>query len=495
MPESDDNVTSARASRRSDKKSNAAGLIAGRVAPHSVEAEEALIACCIIDAADTLPLCQEKGLRAEAFYRPAHQIIFQVIESMERASGGGSVDNITLANSLSGRLLGTLPGHERDPDAGKNLFEYIGGYELLNRITSRIESTVHARHWLDIVFEKWVLRRLIRAATGVVDGCYTNEGQLDTFIDNVEQEIFKISQDRVKDGAEPLSKSVATASALISKLMDGEGDSMGVMTGYRDLDGKTFGLHRGEMIVLAARPSMGKTSLAMNIAESAAMPKKGDPATVLVFSLEMSSDQLAMRMLCRRARVNLHRVRDRTVSKEEVRRLNEVANELKNAPMWIDDVNHLTILELRAKARRIQSRLAMDKGKLGLIVIDYLQLISGMGDSRTPREQQISEISRGLKGLAKELDLPVLVLSQLNRESEKDNRPPRLSDLRESGAIEQDADVVLLLAKDSQSSDKASVPSGTRKVELIIAKQRNGAVGSVPLTFVPEYTSFENYSE
>jgi replicative DNA helicase len=193
--------------------------------------------------------------------------------------------------------------------------------------------------------------------------------------------------------------------------------------------------------------------------------------------------------------VNLHRVRDRTVSKEEVRRLNEVANELKNAPMWIDDVNHLTILELRAKARRIQSRLAMDKGKLGLIVIDYLQLISGMGDSRTPREQQISEISRGLKGLAKELDLPVLVLSQLNRESEKDNRPPRLSDLRESGAIEQDADVVLLLAKDSQSSDKASVPSGTRKVELIIAKQRNGAVGSVPLTFVPEYTSFENYSE
>ena len=492
MPPSEDTEKHTRSPKGQGGRAGSDAFIS-KAAPHNIDAEEALLACCIIDAAETLTLCHEKGMRAEAFYRPAHQILFSVIETMQNQSSG--VDQIALVNSLSGRTLGSLPGHERDPDADKNLFEYIGGHAVLNRITSRIESTIHAKLWLDIVFEKWVLRRLIKAATNVVEGCYTNEGELDNFIDTVEQEIFKISQDRVTDAAVPISKSVDDASALISRIMSGE-SSAGVLTGYKDLDRMMFGLHKGEMIVLAARPSMGKTSLAMNIAEYAALPKHGDVARVLVFSLEMGADQLAMRMLCRRARVNMRRVRDATLSKDDIRNLTVTASELKGAPLWIDDAGHITILELRAKARRMQSRLAREgKEHLGLIVIDYLQLISGMGDARTPREQQISEISRGLKSLAKELEVPVLVLSQLNREAEKENRQPRLSDLRESGSIEQDADVVLLLAKDKESDDKSSVPSGTRKIELIVAKQRNGPVGSVDLTFIPEYTSFENFTE
>ena len=492
MQQPDESEAGARSAKRTGAR-DTVGSPAVRTAPHNIDAEEALLACCIIDPSETLSLCQERGLRGDAFYRPAHHILYDVIETMQR--NGVGVDQITLADALSGRTLGTMPGWERNPDADKNLFEYIGGHALLNRITSRIESTVNARHWLEIVFEKWVLRRLIKASTETVEGCYTNEGELDVFIDNVEQEIFRISEDRVTDAAIPIGKSVDDASALISRIMSGE-SSAGVLTGYKDIDRMTFGLHKGEMIVLAARPSMGKTSLAMNVAEYAALPKSGNPSRVLVYSLEMGADQLAMRMLCRRARVNMRRVRDGTLSKDDQRNIASAASELKKAPLWVDDAGHTTILELRAKARRMQSRLMREgKERLGLIVIDYLQLISGIGDSRTPREQQIAEISRGLKSLAKELELPVLVLSQLNREAEKENSPPRLSDLRESGSIEQDADVVLLLAKDKESDDKTSVPSGTRKVELIVAKQRNGPVGSVSLTFIPEYTSFENFTE
>jgi replicative DNA helicase len=488
MPQAEDTHARVRADGQSKTD---AGLLLGRSAPHNIDAEEALLACCVIDPAETLSLCHEKGVRPESFYRPAHQIIFQIIEEMQRESVG--IDQITLLDRLAGRTVGTMPGREKDPDAGRNLLEHIGGIPALNHITARIESTVHMAHWLDIVVEKHVLRRLISAATSVVENCYTNEGQLDQFIDTVEHEIFQISQDRVSDSAEHLSKALDEATILIGKIMAGS-TGQGVLTGYKDLDGMTFGLHKGEMIVLAARPSMGKTSLAMNIAEHAVMPRTGEGAPTLVFSLEMGADQLAMRMLCRRARVNMKRIRDRMLRDDESRNLTRTANDMKRAPLWIDDAGHVSILELRAKARRMQSRLSRDKQRLGLIVIDYLQLISGT-DSRVQREQQIAEISRGLKSLAKELEVPVLVLSQLNREAEKENRQPRLSDLRESGSIEQDADVVLLLAKDKESDDKASVPSGTRKVNLIIAKQRNGPVGTVDLTFVPEYTSFENFTD
>jgi replicative DNA helicase len=243
------------------------------------------------------------------------------------------------------------------------------------------------------------------------------------------------------------------------------------------------------MIVLAARPSMGKTSLALNIAEAAVIPKKGDPVPTLVFSLEMSASQLALRMLCSRAKVNIKLLREGMLPKQgpEQQRLVDVADELSKSPLFIDDSSHLTIMELRAKARRLYSRY-----KLGMIVVDYLQLISS-ADPQTPREQQVAEISRGMKAMAKELDLPVLVLSQLNRSSEKENRAPRLSDLRESGSIEQDADVVLMLARPKDADERFQTAADA--ADLIVAKQRNGPVGELKLTFLKDTTRFENYAQ
>jgi replicative DNA helicase len=252
----------------------------------------------------------------------------------------------------------------------------------------------------------------------------------------------------------------------------------------------TFGFQKAEMIVLAARPSMGKTSLALNIAEAAALPHRGQPVPTLIFSLEMSSAQLALRMLCSRARVNIKLLREGLLPKhgaEEHRLLVEVADELSKSPLFIDDSSHLSIMELRAKARRLYSR-----HQLGLIVVDYLQLLSPI-DPMMPREQQVAEMSRGLKAMAKELDLPVLVLSQLNRSSEKENRAPRLSDLRESGSIEQDADVVLMLARPKDSDERFQTAADA--ADLVVAKQRNGPVGQLQLTFLRDITRFENFAQ
>jgi replicative DNA helicase len=269
-----------------------------------------------------------------------------------------------------------------------------------------------------------------------------------------------------------------------------KGELTGVTSGFKDLDAMTFGFQKAEMIIIAARPSMGKTSFALNIAEAAAMPRsaKTEPVPVLIFSLEMSASQLALRMLCARSRVNLKLLRDGLVSRDghEVNALGQAAEEFKKAPILVDDSSNLTIMELRAKARRIYAR-----KKLGMIIVDYLQLISGT-DPRAPREQQVAEVSRGLKAMAKELDLPVLVLSQLNRSSEKENRTPRLSDLRESGSIEQDADVVLMLSRPKDADEKFQVAANA--ADLIVAKQRNGPVGDLKLTFLQEITRFENFT-
>lgn len=274
-------------------------------------------------------------------------------------------------------------------------------------------------------------------------------------------------------------------------MLQRKGELTGVSTGLIDLDKMTFGFHPQEMIVVAGRPSMGKTSLALRFTEAAVLPKLSQKAVpTLLFSLEMGADQLAMRLLCGRARVNMTKLRDGFLSADSQKDLVQTAKELKNAPLWIDDAGSLTILEMRAKARRMQSQL---NGKLGLVVIDYLQLLSGT-DSRVPREQQIAEISRGIKSMAKELKVPVVVLSQLNRESEKERRQPRLSDLRESGSIEQDADLVLLISKkkDNEEEEDGGAPVLAR--ELIVAKQRNGPVGTVPVSFVRNLARYDNYT-
>ncbi|MGB1127566.1 MAG: replicative DNA helicase [Opitutales bacterium] len=448
-----------------------------RVPPHNIEAEEGLLAACLIDGGlEVITLCIESHIQPECFFKESHALIYQAL--LELYELGDPIDEIVLFDHLQKK------GHH----------EEIGGLPAIYHIQGRIETPAHAKYYANIVHEKYLLRRLIRTSREATEACYHQQEDITVFIDKIESEIHKISSGRVTKTATPIKESLDEAVADIHALLNGKDEADGVMSGFRDLDGMTYGFHPGQMIVLAARPSVGKTSLAMNFAEHAILPDGGrEPSGVLVFSLEMTSSQLAMRLICSRARVDMKRIRDRVISKQDSADIANAVKELKSTPLWIDDVADSTILDLRAKARRIDA-----KHRLGLIVIDYLQLIRGT-DSRAPREQQIADISRGVKGLAKELNVPVVVLSQLNRESEKDNRDPRLSDLRESGSIEQDADVVFLLSRPKKRDEDESVgegglPGDVEHIKLIIAKQRNGPVGDIDLTFVRRYTRYENFA-
>ncbi|MEO6995499.1 MAG: replicative DNA helicase [Lacunisphaera sp.] len=443
-----------------------------RSPPHSAEAEEHVIACCLLDGSDTIARCLEARVTADCFYSQANRLLFQIMVELYQKSPPVTLE--VLAEELKTRRQ----------------LEVIGGVQYLMQVTGKIPTTAHAAYFIEKVREKHLLRELIKAATGAVEQAYSFTGGLGEFVDKVEQELFAVTQDRVSDSAKEIKESMKEATAVIAKMLMKKGELTGVTSGFKDLDAMTFGFQRQEMIVIAARPSMGKTSFALNIAEAAAMPKPGrEPVATLIFSLEMSSSQLALRMLCARSRVNLKLLRDGLVSRDghEVNALGKTAEEFKKAPIMIDDSSNLTIMEIRAKARRIYAR-----KKLGMIIVDYLQLVSG-SDPRAPREQQVAEVSRGLKALAKELDLPVLVLSQLNRSSEKENRTPRLSDLRESGSIEQDADIVIMLSRPKDADEKFQTAASA--ADLIVAKQRNGPVGDIKLTFLQEITRFENFTQ
>jgi len=453
------------------RRADAPAAMVGRMPPHSIEAEEYLLSCCLLDGSDSIARCLEAKLPSAAFYAPANRLIYEKLCELYQKSP--PVDVAVLAEELkTSRQL-----------------ESIGGFAYLTQISGRIPTTAQAQYFIDKVRELYLLRELIKVATGAVENCYSYQGGLEEFIDKVEQDIFRVTQDRVSDAAKPMRESAHEAVNVINKMMMKKGELTGVASGFKDLDALTWGFQRAEMIVLAARPSMGKTSFALNIAESAAMPRKGEGVATLIFSLEMSAAQLALRMLCSRARINMKLLREGLLSKNgnEQAELIKAADEFSKSPLFIDDSSHLSIMELRAKARRVHAR-----HKLGFIIIDYLQLLSPT-DPRVPREQQVAEASRGLKALAKELNLPVLVLSQLNRASEKENRAPRLADLRESGSIEQDADVVLMLARPKDADEKFQVASDS--AELIVAKQRNGPVGELKLTFLRDITRFENFTQ
>lgn len=446
-------------------------LLVGRTAPHSIEAEEYLLACCLLDGNDTVARCLEGKISPAAFYGPANRLVYEKL--VELYNKGSAIDLAVLAEELK---------------TSKQLDE-IGGYAFLTQISGRIPTTAQAGYFIEKLHELYLLRELIKVATGAVENCYSYQGGLQEFIDKVEQDIFQVTQDRISDAAKQMKGPTMEAMNVINKMMMKKGELTGVSSGFKDLDALTYGFQKAEMIVLAARPSMGKTSLALNMAESAAMPKRGNGVNTLVFSLEMSSAQLAMRMLCARAKVNMKLLRDGLLSKngDEQQRLLQAADEFSKSGIYIDDSSHLTIMELRAKARRLHAR-----HPIGFIIVDYLQLLSPT-DPKVPREQQVAEMSRGLKSLAKELEVPVLVLSQLNRAAEKENRTPKLSDLRESGSIEQDADVVLMLARPKDADEKFQVAADS--AELIVAKQRNGPVGELKLTFLRDITRFENFTQ
>lgn len=441
--------------------------------PHSIECEQALLACCIFEGGqESITACIEAKIEMSSFYKPAHQILFQTFLDLYQESI--PLDEIIISDRLK----------------SKGQLELIGGYSYINEIVDRIQTPIHLTHYLSRVRDLALIRRLIRTSTQTIEQAYTQQDNIEHFLESVEQEIFKISEGRITETAKPLKDSIDDATALVQKMIQNKGALTGISTGFVDLDKITSGLHSQEMIVIAARPSMGKTSIALNIAEAAIMAndKGKKPTPTLLFSLEMSAEQLAMRLLCSYGRVDMQRLRDGFLDKQAETNLARSAKVLKNAPLWIDDSGHITMLEMRAKARRLHSQ----KG-LGLIIIDYLQLVT-VNDSRIPREQQISEISRGIKSMAKELNVPVIVAAQLNRESEKEKRQPRLSDLRESGAIEQDADLVLLISRkkdfDLSQEDVANVVPR----DLIVAKQRNGSTGIVPLIYNKRLTRFDNYS-
>jgi replicative DNA helicase len=447
---------------------------ADRLPPHSPEAEQGVLGCVLLSPNECMGECVEKfKSEAEVFYDLRHQTIFTALAEMydQRAA----IDLITLQQRLK----------------DKQLLEEVGGIAYLASLPDAVPSAANLSYYLDIVQEKYFLRRMIRTCTDVVGRVYDYEGEVDALMDEVERDILHISEARVQSHTATIRDLVKKAINTVEDFHQRQGMLTGIGTGFADLDKMTSGLHAGEMIVIAARPSMGKTSLAMNIAEHAAIEQK---LPVGVFSLEMTAESLVLRMLCSRSRVNLRNVRDGFLAERDFPKLTGAAGKLATAPLFIDDSAGLSILQLRAKARRMAQQYGIK-----LFVVDYLQLLHSTARRAENRQQEIADISGGLKALAKELNVPVMVLSQLNREPEKreGGAKPRLSDLRESGAIEQDADVVGLLYKPGKSGgdDEDGGTGDEQEAEatnLLIAKQRNGPTGDVNLTFVKAYTRFEN---
>ena len=444
-----------------------------RLPPHSIECEQGVLGCALLSPNECVGECIEKLKDGgqEVFYDLRHQTIYEMLATMfnERMP----IDLITVQQRLK----------------DKQLLEQVGGIAYLAQLQDAVPSAANLSYYLEHVQEKFLLRKMIHTCTDVVGRVYDYEGEVDALMDEVERDILRISESRAQSSVLSTKELVGKAIGTIENYFSRKGVLNGLATGFADLDRMTDGLHGSEMIVIAARPSMGKTSLAMNIAEHVVLEQKLPAA---VFSLEMSAEALVLRLMCSIARVNLRSIREGFMSESDFPKLTSAAGRLANAPLFIDDSAGLSILQLRARARR----LAQQHG-VKLFVVDYLQLLhSTARRAQENRQQEISDISSGLKALAKELKVPVLVLSQLNRDLERDkSRKPRLSDLRESGAIEQDADVVGLLYKPNAGDDEegaAGEESDGLPVNLLIAKQRNGPTGDVSLTFLKPYTRFES---
>ena len=439
-----------------------------RTPPHSVEAEQGVLGSMLISPRDTIAECVEK-INEEYFYVPAHQTIYTVL--VELWNAGQAIDLITFTQVLRDR----------------NLLESVGGAAFVTSLFTFVPTAANVQYYIDIVRDKYILRSIIAAATESIRRAYEEQDEVGNLLDEVEQKIFAVGEDRFKGQMLSMKDQVMEAIESIEKLYERKGGITGISTGFVEFDRMTSGMHPSEMIVIAARPSMGKTALAMNIAEHVAVTEK---LSVGVFSLEMSSQQLVQRLLCSRARVNLQKVRDGFLSERDFPSLTAAASKLAEAKIFIDDSASLTILELRAKARRLKAQQDVQ-----LIIVDYLQLLrSTSRRAQDNRQLEISEISAGLKGLAKELKIPLIVVAQLNRQPEaRSGGKPRLSDLRESGSIEQDADLVgLLVRPEIYEEDEEARAEKAGEAELIIAKQRNGPVGEISLTFLKEFTRFED---
>jgi replicative DNA helicase len=437
--------------------------LAPEALPHSDEAERSVLGAVLLDN-HQLHRVQEL-LRPEFFYAPRHRKIFGALLSL--ADGGAALDLVTLRAEM-----------ERAGD-----LEACGGAAYLAALLDGVPRSGNVEHYAKIVRETAVRRELIRSAQQILEASLSSPTGTEDLLDDAEKAIFRVAEDRLRSGFLPIKLVAERAFAVIDELTKQRQLITGISTGYLYLDELTAGLQPSDLIILAARPSMGKTTLALNIASHAAL-RQGK--NVGVFSLEMSHQQLFFRLLCSEARVDAHRLRTGRVDSDEWQRIINAYGELSASPIFIDDTAGAAIMEMRAKARRLK----LERG-LDLLIVDYLQLMSGRGQYES-RQQEISDISRSLKGLAKELSIPILALSQLSRapEQRSGDRRPQLSDLRESGAIEQDADVVLFLYREEMY--KKNDPDLRGKAELIIGKQRNGPTDTVDLVFIREFTRFEN---
>jgi replicative DNA helicase len=436
-----------------------------KVPPQNLEAESSVLGGILLEN-DAINVVLEV-LRPEDFYRESHRKIFRaMIELLDRNE---PVDLITLSDFLKGR----------------SELEAVGGTSYLASLADFVPTAANISYYARIVREKAILRSLIGAATEIATRGYEEQGNVEEFLDTAEKVIFDISEKKIKASFVSVGDMIKDTLKTVEKLYERKEMVTGVPTGYEDLDRLTAGLQPADLIIVAGRPGMGKTAFALNIATNAAYTGVG----AAVFSLEMAKEQLVLRMLCSEAHVNSSKVRSGYLGERDFPQLAKAAGRLHEAPIYIDDTPAISVLELRAKARR----LVRDRSKkIGLIVVDYLQLMRGMGAANN-REQEISEISRSLKALAKELNVPVMALSQLNRRVEdRGDRRPMMSALRESSAIEQDADVIMFIYRDEVYNKSDESKKGL--AEVIVAKQRNGPIDTINLTFLSEFTRFENYT-
>lgn len=443
------------------EQNNNANSYFQKVPPHDIEAEQAVLSSMFIDK-EAVAAAMEL-LKSDSFYRPDHQLIFEA--TMELYSAGKPIDIITVKSRLE----------------DKGVFEQVGGIAYIAQIASAVGSSVNARHYAQIVEQKAVLRRLIKTTTEISQECYDGKNNINTIMENAEKGIFDIMNGRTSGEMSHIREVTVSAFEKIEDIYKNKGKLTGVATGFADFDAKTAGLQRSDLVLLAARPSMGKTAFALNIAQNAAIRHN---VPVAIFSLEMSKEQLVNRMLCSEAMIDAQKLRTGELMDDDWPKLIQAMGPLSQANIYIDDTPGVSPMDIRSKCRKMK----LEKG-LGLILIDYLQLMSGDGKIES-RQQEISAISRSLKAIAREMDAPVIALSQLSRacEQRSDHRP-MLSDLRESGAIEQDADVVAFLYRDEYYFPETEAKN---QAELIIAKQRNGPTGTVNLAWLGQYTKFGN---
>ena len=435
----------------------------GKIPPHDIEAEQAILGSMLTDKDAVISAVE--AIEADDFYREDHKAIYSAIRSLY--DRGEPIDIITVKAELT--------------STGK--LESVDGLEYLAVLPEKVPTTANAEQYINIVEEKAVLRNLIKTANEIITLGYSQEEEVDNIMELAEKKVFDIMKSRNQKGYTPIRDVLVETFAEIERLYNQKGMVTGIPTGFVELDYKTAGLHNSDLILVAARPAMGKSAFTINIAANAAIKAK---IPVVIFNLEMSKEQVANRILCSEAMVDSQKVRTGKIEEDDWGKLATALGPISEAPIYIDDTPGISITEIRAKCRKLK----LEKD-IGLVVIDYLQLVTASGKKNSSREQEISEISRSLKILAKELNVPVIALSQLSRapEQRKDDHRPMLSDLRESGAIEQDADIVMFLYRDdyyNENSEEKNI------AEVIIAKHRGGSTGTVKLAWLGDYTKFAN---